>query len=157
VVDEDDDGFTKFFADAEPRLRRALVAAYGAERGREAAAEALAYAWQHWNTGKRVSVMINPIGYLYRVGQSRSRPRLDPPPTRPVPPDASEGWTEPGLPRALAGLSERERLAVVLITGFGWSFREVADTAGVSVSSVQSYLDRGMRKLRVDLGVTRDA
>jgi hypothetical protein len=27
--------------------RRALVAAYGSRRGREAAAEALAYAWEH--------------------------------------------------------------------------------------------------------------
>jgi RNA polymerase sigma-70 factor (ECF subfamily) len=64
--------FSDFFADAEPRLRRALIAAYGAERGREAAAEALAYGWEHWS---RVRRMGNPLGYLYRVGQSRSRPR----------------------------------------------------------------------------------
>ena len=36
--------FEAFVRSAEPRLRRALVAAYGFEDGRDAAAEALAYA-----------------------------------------------------------------------------------------------------------------
>jgi DNA-directed RNA polymerase specialized sigma24 family protein len=153
MPDASGEGFTAFFVDAEPRLRRALVAAYGAERGREAALEALAYAWQHW---ERVREMDNPVGYLYRVGQSRSRPRRQPP-LFPASPTAPSLTTEPELPRALAGLSERERLAVVLIEGFGWTFREVADTAGVSVSAVQSYLSRGLRKLREALGVTEDA
>lgn len=147
------DGFGEFFAEAEPRLRRALVAAYGGERGREAAAEAFAYAWEHW---ERVSTMENPVGYLYRVGQSRSRPRLVPQPFPPVP--AGDGvLVEPELPRALAGLSERERLAVVLIEGFGWTFREVAELEELTVSSVQSYLNRGLTKLRAALGVSKDA
>jgi len=42
--------FELFALDVEPRLRRALVAAYGSDRGREAAAEALAYAWEHWTS-----------------------------------------------------------------------------------------------------------
>ena len=138
------EGFTEFFAIAEPRLRRALVAAYGVDRGREAAAEALAYAWEHW---ERISDMDNPVGYLYRVGQSRSRPRSAVQLYPPV--NAGSGpWIEPELPAALAELSERERLAVVLIEGFGWTFREVAEVADVSVSSVQSYLSRGLKKLR---------
>lgn len=144
--------FTEFFAIAEPRLRRALVAAYGADRGREAAAEALAYAWEHW---ERISEMENPVGYLYRVGQSRSRPRSEAQPYPPVSP-ASSPSVEPELPSALAALSDRERLAVVLIEGFGWTFREVAEVADVSVSSVQSYLSRGLKKLRQALGVTED-
>ena len=146
--------FTAFFAEAEPRLRRALVAAYGPERGREAASAALAYAWEHW---ERVETMDNPIGYLYRVGQSRSRPRLTPAMAFPVVAAESSAAPEPALPDALNQLSERERLAVVLIEGFGWTYREVADLAGVSVSSVQSYLTRGLAKLRTALGVTEDA
>lgn len=153
MSDDSGEGFSVFFEEAEPRLRRALVATYGAERGREAAAEALAYAWQNW---ERVSAMDNPIGFLYRVGQSRSRPARRPP-LFPAPPQVDGVWVEPELPRALAALSERERLAVVLIEGFGWHFREVADLADVSVSSVQSYLARGLRKLRTALGVTEDA
>lgn len=144
--------FTAFFAVAEPRLRRALVAAYGAERGREAAAEALGYAWEQWER----SAMDNPVGYHYRVGQSRSRPRREPPVFPPVV-GGEDPWVEPGLPRALAGLSARERVAVVLIEGFGWTFREVAEMAGVSVSPVQSYLSRGLRKLLKSLGVGEDA
>lgn len=144
--------FTVFFADAEPRLRRALVAAYGVERGREAAAEALTHGWQHW---ERVSMMENPVGYLYRVGQSKSRPRAEAAVFPPAP-DSEARWVEPELPHALASLSERERLAVVLIEGFGWTYREVAETAGVTASSVQSYLSRGLRKLRDALGVTED-
>jgi DNA-directed RNA polymerase specialized sigma24 family protein len=147
------DGFAAFFADAEPRLRRALVAAYGPQRGREAASEALAYAWQHWD---RVSAMANPIGYLYRVGQSRTRPRLAPP-LFPPPPERGEPWTEPELPAALERLSERERVATVLIEGYGWTYREVAEMTDVSISSVQSYRERGLQKLREALGVSKDA
>ena len=64
------DEFERFFVEVEPRLRRALVARYGSDRGREATAEALAYAWEHWS---RVQAMERPVGYLYRVGQSRTR------------------------------------------------------------------------------------
>ncbi|MCC5953885.1 MAG: sigma-70 family RNA polymerase sigma factor [Acidimicrobiia bacterium] len=147
------DDFEQFFDDAEPRLRRALVAAYGPERGREATAEALAYAWQHW---EQVQAMDNPVGYLYRVGQSRSRQRRQPWVT---PPDdaTSGGWHEPELPAALAALSERERLAVVLIEGFGWTYREVAELVEVAPSSIQSYRQRGLDKLRGALGVSEDA
>jgi hypothetical protein len=44
---EQADSFATFFSYVEPRLRRALVARYGHERGREATAEALTWAWQH--------------------------------------------------------------------------------------------------------------
>ena len=40
--------FEAFVVEAEPKLRRALVAIHGFEEGRDAAAEALAYAWEHW-------------------------------------------------------------------------------------------------------------
>ena len=67
VVEET--AFEAFVAAHETRLRRALVAAYGIERGREALAEALAYAWEHW---ERVAAMEHPVPYLFRVGQSRT-------------------------------------------------------------------------------------
>lgn len=149
------EGFTTFFEVAEPRLRRALVAVYGGHEGREAAAEALAYGWKNW---ERIRIMDNPFGYLYRVGQSRSRPRKRPS-LMLVAMTATEetAWYEPELPAALAVLSERERVAVVLVEGFGWTYRETADLAGVSVSSIQSYVSRGLAKLRAALGVTDDA
>ena len=39
--------FEAFFRETEPKLRRALVAAYGPDLGREAASVALSYAWEH--------------------------------------------------------------------------------------------------------------
>ena len=143
------DGFEDFFVVAEPRLRRALVAAYGIERGREAAAEALAHGWEHWS---EVRAMKNPTGYLYRVGQTRSRARKD----RVVfTPDAREfdPVVEPGLAGALAQLSERQRIAVVLVHGFGWQLREVAEVTGIAVSTIQNHVERGLVRLRAALEV----
>jgi DNA-directed RNA polymerase specialized sigma24 family protein len=144
--------FTAFVAEVEPRLRRALVAAYGADRGREAVAEALAWAWEH---RAEVDAMENPAGYLYRVGQSRTRPRKDPP--RFEAPPGAEPWIEPELLPALAELTERQRVAVVLVHGFGWTHREVGDLTGIAVTSVQNHVERGLEKLRAALEVHLDA
>ena len=144
----DDSEFATFMHDAEPRLRRALVAAFGSQRGRDAAAEGLAWGWEHWD---RVREMQNPIGYLYRVGRSRTRDRRRP--VVFVRDDTPEPWVEPQLAPALARLSERQRLAVVLVHGFGWTMPEVAELTGIKVTSVQNHLDRGLRHLRAALGV----
>jgi RNA polymerase sigma-70 factor (ECF subfamily) len=66
-------GFEVFAGTARSRLRTVLVAHYGTEIGADATAEALAYAWQHW---PRVGAMDNPVGYLYRVGQSAAQAEL---------------------------------------------------------------------------------
>jgi RNA polymerase sigma-70 factor (ECF subfamily) len=144
--------FSTFFALAEPRLRRACVAAYGGERGREATAEALAWAWEHW---REVQAMDNPMGYLYRVGRSRTRGRR----YRVVfaRPDAGEPRIEPGLAGALGALTERQRVAVSLVHGYGWTLREVADLCGLQITTVQNHLERGLARLRAVLGVTEDA
>ena len=62
--------FTAFVHEFEPRLSFALAAAYGPDVGREATADALMYAWEHW---ERVSAMSNTVGYLYRVGQTKAK------------------------------------------------------------------------------------
>lgn len=143
--------FAEFHAVAEPRLRRAMIARYGGDVGREATAEALAYAWENWG---RVQNMGNALGYLYRVGQSRSR-RLWPKravfTTTPNPPGLP--WIEPGLPAALNKLSARQRQVVVLVHGFEYTHQEVADLLGISRSSVQNHVERGLAKLRSHLEV----
>jgi RNA polymerase sigma factor (sigma-70 family) len=60
---------------------------------------------------------------------------------------------EPGLVPALGALSERQRIAAVLVYGFEWSLTEVAELLGVSVGSVQKHSERGLVKLRRALGV----
>jgi predicted RNA polymerase sigma factor len=67
------DGFVEFVEANERRLRHALTAALGLEAGKDAAAEAFAYGWEHW---ERVGAMVNPVGYLYTVGRSSGRKLL---------------------------------------------------------------------------------
>ena len=56
------DDFTLSVKDTEPKLSYALAGAYGVQVGREATADAIAYAWEHWADIKE---MENPAGYLY--------------------------------------------------------------------------------------------
>ena len=143
--------FVEFVGAAEPRLRQALAALCGVEDARDAVAEGLAYAWQHWD---RVRAMTNPVGYVYRVARSRTRRRR----SRALFPAVGAGVAEvePGLPAALAQLPDRQRVAVLLVHGWDWSQVEVADVMGVSVSTVRNHLRRGLERLREALGVQVD-
>jgi len=152
VVDRvEDEAFTVFVKEVEPRLRHALVAVFGQERGREATAEALAYGWEHWD---RVGHMENPAGYLYRVGRSRGQ-RGRRPTFLAVPQEGSRTIpdVEPRLPMALRELSEKQRLAVVMVHAYGWPRHEVAAMLSLKVSTLDTHLHRGLAKLRTALGV----
>ncbi len=141
--------FEDFCTDVQPRLRHAFAARYGYADGADATAEALAFAWEHWD---EIRMMPNAAGYLYRVGRSRTRRiRRATPVLVEVPYDGLPD-VEPGLPGALASLSEHQRVAVTLVVGFGWKLREVAELLEVSVSTVQNHVDRGMAKLRTRIG-----
>src|SRR5262245_26905480 len=147
------DGFEEFVVANERRLRQALTSTFGLDQGREAAADALAYAWEHWD---RVACMENPVGYLFVVGRDRHRRQQRgrrPSRVFDVGPAPAEPWCEPALLSQLAGLSDRERVAVLLVNGFEWSMAEVADLLGVSKSTVQTHAERGMAKLRAGMGV----
>ena len=147
---EGEAGFRAFVAQAEPRLRRGLMAAYGSDRGREATAEALAFAWERWD---KVRHMANPVGYLFRVGQSRTRSRKQPDLfTRPT---FTEVWVEPGLPKALGDLSQRQRVVVYLVHGYGFSVHDVALLLALREASVRTHLRRGLLSLRRSLNVDR--
>lgn len=139
--------------EAEPRLRRALVAARGRELGRQATIDALAYGWQHWSKVKR---MTNPVGYLYRVGIRAAKPH------RPLPllgttPTHDDVWVEPGLAIGLQSLTESQRVAVTLHHCYGWTYQEIGDVLRIGTSTVRNHIDRAMRKLRARLGVAADA
>jgi DNA-directed RNA polymerase specialized sigma24 family protein len=141
--------FSRFAAEVEPRLKRALVAWYGVEVGSEAAADALELAWERWES---VETMANPVGYLFRVGQSRSRRYRRRAVGLPAVPAAELPDIDPRLPAALAGLSARQRAAVLLVHAHGWTRAEAADALGCGVSSLRNHLERGMRRLRASLG-----
>ncbi len=152
TVSEEQQTFTSFVERVARPLRQALIAAYGPDVGSEVTAEALAYAWENWD---RIAAMRNPAGYLYRVGQSNARRgvfRRPPPFELPNAPDGSH-WFEPGLVEAVSSLSDRQRAAVVLVHGYGWTVTEVAELWGVTFSTVQAHIDRAMPRLRKRLGV----
>src|ERR1700722_442261 len=141
--------FEAFVRDAEPRLSRALAAAYGFEDGRDATAEALAYAYEHWD---RLQHIRHLPGSLFRVGQPRGVQRRQP--VLFAVPDFADHAFEPGLPAALASLTQHQRLAVVLVHGYGYTMREVAELTGVRLTTIQNHLNRGLARLRSTLGVT---
>lgn len=147
------DQFSAFVSRAEPRLRRALAGAVGIDAAPDAVAEALAYAWQHWD---RVREMTNPTGYLYRVARSHSRVR---PPKRVkflVNVAATLPDIEPALPGALRDLPERQRTVVWLVYACEWSYAEVAVALDISASAVGTHASRGLAALRSKIGELHD-
>jgi RNA polymerase sigma factor (sigma-70 family) len=147
-----DRSFERFVAVEGERLRRALVASYGVDVGSDACAEAMAWAWEHW---ARVSAMANPVGYLFRVGQSATRrhrrwrkPRVLLPSEAGSP---DEGEMSGRLDEALVALPERQRAVVLLVHGYDYSYAEVAEMTGASLASVRNDLHRAMKRLRAQL------
>jgi DNA-directed RNA polymerase specialized sigma24 family protein len=67
------ESFEGFLASATPQLRRAFVARYGPELGNEVFADATAWAWEH---REQLEAMTNPVGYLFRVGQTSVRSQV---------------------------------------------------------------------------------
>lgn len=139
----------QLFEDFAPRLRQALLAYGGSDDIDDAVADTFAYLCEH---SDRVLSMANPHGYLYRVARSRvSRSRRRHPALPPVP-QALQPEVEPGLPAALATLSDKQRVSVFLTTGLGWSAREVGEFLGIGESSVRNHCARGLAKLRAHIG-----
>jgi DNA-directed RNA polymerase specialized sigma24 family protein len=145
--------FERFVGAVEPRLRVALMASFGPERGREATAEALAWAWENWRKARALEF---PVAYLHRVGRSRTRGRQQGIPESQGSTSADPRHVEPGLPAALRGLSRRQREAVVLVHAYGWTNVEAAQVMEVAESSVKTHVRRGLSKLRADLEVASD-
>ncbi|RLE13332.1 MAG: hypothetical protein DRJ28_07585 [Actinobacteria bacterium] len=147
-----DSEFEGFVRANESRIRLALCAAYGTDLGIEASAEAFALAWEKW---EKVRTLSNQPGYLYGIGRNVARRsmRRRTPPRLPAVPVSSTPWIEPGLPDALGRLSEKQRVAVMLVHSLQWTLAEVAELQGVSKPTVQKHVDRGLAKLRKGLKV----
>ena len=146
--------FVTFAEQATPRLRPALVAHYGVETANDLCADAIAYAWEHW---ERVSRLDNPVGYLYRVATSRARLYQRWRRPLPLPPESAvaDGERDDALPVMLAKLPLGQRTAVVLVHVYGWSYQDVADVIGRSRSNVRNDVHRGMAALRSRMEVSR--
>ena len=141
-------GFDDFVIDVRPRLTRAFVPCVGIADAADAAAEALVYAFEHWET---LRTMANPVGYLYRVGRSRVRQRKVP--RLPAPTSLGLPDVEPRLIPALLALPDSQRTAVWLVHACQWRYSEVAEAMGTSVTMVGNHVSRGLESLRRRLGV----
>lgn len=142
--------FETFVGDAEPRLRRTLVARFGVEVGNDLTADVIAYAWEHWEA---IASMANPVGYLYRVGQSSARRyrRWGRRPSLPVEESFSPADPEPALGAALARLRPDQRTAVLLVHAYGWSYAEAAEVLDIPITTLRNHLHRGLARLRQNL------
>ncbi|HEY6533271.1 MAG TPA: sigma-70 family RNA polymerase sigma factor [Acidimicrobiales bacterium] len=154
MASEAEEDFETFAARVWLPLRQALVGALGADRGSEAHALAMAYAWEHRDGLGEIE---SPVGYLFTVGRSQTRNRRKalPPVYPPPPPDLQD--YEPELPRALAALPEKQRVAVFLVVGCGWSNAEVGRLTGRSESTVRAHVTRGLARLRRQLAVEEES
>lgn len=144
------DGFDLFIATTGEQVRRALVSFYGVEVGMEAAAEAMAVAWQRW---EEITAMQNPGGFLFRVGQSAARPHVRWRRRSSAFPMAdaasvSDDAAVVDLLRAMQHLPAVQRACVLLVKSYGFSYRETGDVLGVSEAAVTNHVHRGLNRLR---------
>lgn len=146
---ESSDSFIQLIDEVRGRLLPVLWSKWGVEVGGDICGEVEEFAWQHRD---RLLRMSNPLGFLFRVSQSKARRYLR----------WSKRTTFPGrFPdlvhedaqlhdtlQMLAGLNEDQRTCVLLVHGFGWTYNEVAELMGMNRSEVNNHIHRGLMRLR---------
>lgn len=138
-----------FFADAGPRLRRVFAARFGTDVADDLTGEVLEYAWANW---ERLAAMDNPIGFLFSVGCSKARRyhrwgrRIEFPIEAVRPAESNVD-----IFNALRRLSADQRVAVLAVHGFGWTYAEVAAILATTETAVTNHVHRGLKRLRADL------
>ena len=142
-------GFDALIDEIRARLLPALVAKWGIEVGSDLCSEVEEYAWEHQ---RKVVAMENPLGYLYRVAQSKSRSHVrwmkrTTFPSR-LPDIVHEDMQLHDTLQMLAGLKPDQRACVMLVHAFGWTYAEVAELLGVTRAVVNHHVHRGIAQLR---------
>jgi len=141
--------FDEFVKEVEPVLRRALTGCMPQDQVHDGLAEAFTYAWEHWD---EMGDIERPVGYLYRVAQSKTRSRKQG--LLPWKGDAAIPDIEPELLPALEALPSSQKTAVWLVTACGWSQVDAAEAMGIAPSSVSTHVARGLDSIRQKLGAS---
>jgi len=150
----DTSAFELFFEAERRRLFRALYVMTGsAHEAEELAQDAFLKIWERWD---RVGAMDDPVGYLYRTAMNLARSRARRLIRAARAPFSAERSVEPYGPtdtrdavvRALAGLSPRQRQAVVLVELLDRTTEEAADLMHVSTSTVRSLTSEARKAMR---------
>ena len=148
TVDASSTSFDAFIADAQVRLRRAFVARYGIDLGVEACSESITWAYAN---RARLMGMTNPVGYLYRVGQTavRTQVRWKRAPLFPAEvADNDLPLPDGGLHVAMTKLNRDQRCAVMLVHAYGYPYNDAASMLDIPVSTLKNHLNRGLARLR---------
>ncbi len=153
--------FSSFFSEHYRPVAAALALTIrDPELASDAAAEAMARAYQRWDD---VSAYSNPVGWVYRVGlnwaSSRRRKTLreifsSHAPDREAPPVHE---VDPQLDAALAELPVEQRSVVVLRYLLDWSEFQTAETLQIAPGTVKSRLSRALDRLAVSLEDSDDS
>jgi RNA polymerase sigma-70 factor (ECF subfamily) len=136
-------------------VRRGLVLALGnVQRAEDVSQEAFARAFRRWRS---VSVMANPVGWVYVVAMNQARHDLrrgEPAVNAQVeaPADvAGAVATTIALETALKSLAPRQRAAVVLRYLADLSTAQVAEAMGCAEGTVKSTLHAALAHLRIEM------
>lgn len=149
ATDSRPDSFDELVDEVRSTLLPVLWSKWGVEVGGDICCEVEEYAWAN---REQLLGMSNPLGYLYRVSQSKAR-RYSRWSKRTVFPGRTYEAVhhDPqvhGMLQMLSMLTPDQRTCVLLVHGFGWAYHEVADLLGMKRSDVNNHLHRGMTRLR---------
>ncbi len=157
-MDREPVDFERWYERHHPRLVASVGAVFADdELAADAADEAIVRAYERWD---RVSVMASPEGWAYRVAINVARRRLrrrglehrlllrSRPEPSPAP--AGELW------QVVAGLGERQRLAIALRHVGHLPEAEIAAVMGITRGGVSSTLRAAYRNLRLATEADRD-
>jgi RNA polymerase sigma factor (sigma-70 family) len=136
--------FEEFFATERTRLHRALFAITGSRtEAEDIAQDAFLRVWERW---ARVGSLDDPAGYLHRTAMNvfrdrrrrlvNSLRRVIQPPTAPNEYDLVEARSI--AVEMLGSLSPRQRAAIVLTEGLGYSAEEAGRMLGIKGSTVRA-------------------
>jgi DNA-directed RNA polymerase specialized sigma24 family protein len=142
----------EFLAEARPSLERALIARFGLRDGLDAAADAVEFAVVNWS---RLRTMENPTGYLFTVGRTRATRaarRADRLTALVAEPITADSTVDVDLQRALMRLPWEQRVAVMLVHAHGHTYASAAEIMDVPVTSITNHVNRGLTKLRHEVG-----
>ena len=146
--------FETFFEDEKERLLRALYLITGsAGEAEDLAQEAFTRLYERWDA---VSVMDDPVGYLHRTAMNvfRNQARRAKVALRRAvglgpEHDVFERVDDRDLAaRALASLTPRQRAALVLTEGLGYSGEEAGRLLGIKASTVWALTHQARTSLR---------
>lgn len=143
------DSFEELIDLVRGRLLPVLWSKWGIEVGGDICCEVEEYAWENRD---RLLRMSNPLGFLYRVSQSKARRysrwlKRTTFPSR-FPDVVHEDPQLHDTLQVLAVLSPDQRACVLLVHGFGWTYNEVAELLGMNRSEVNNHVHRGLAHLR---------